>query len=351
MGTCLGLDPERICGGMEWVPFAVAGFLGALLGTRVFITAMKWAGSGQPIREYGPKIHEHKRGTPTMGGAIILIAFLSVLLVYQLVRGPLSTEALLLLGATLGFGLIGLLDDVIKFLQQHSRGLPARYKLLLQLLVSAGFLTALSATGSLELTIKVPFSPVEWEVSRPLLSVLILLVFIGTVNAVNLTDGLDGLAVGVTLVLLAAYGIITHGAHVDGDLFGLIVVFGAVLLGFLWFNVHPARIFLGDTGSLALGGFVAALSVLTQTELILAVLAFVPVVEALSVILQVSSFRFFKKRIFKVSPLHHHFERAEGVDYEYLIPNVEWPEWAITLIFWGVSTVFAVIGLLAYFSR
>lgn len=336
---------------MQWVLFAVVGFFGALIFTHFFILAMRWARSGQPIREYGPKIHEHKRGTPTMGGAIILIVFLSVLLVYQLLEGALSVRELLLVGATLGFGLIGLLDDVIKFLQQHSQGLLARYKVLLQLLVAAGFLTALNASGLLDSTIKVPFSPVEWEVSQTLLSLLIMLVFVGAVNAVNLTDGLDGLAVGVTLVLLTAYGVITSGTLLSGDLFGLIVIFGAVLLGFLWFNVHPARIFLGDTGSFALGGFVAALSVFTRTELILLVLAFVPVVEALSVIVQVTSFRIFKRRIFKVSPLHHHFERAEGVTYEYLLPNVEWPEWAITLLFWGVSALFAVIGLLAYFWR
>jgi phospho-N-acetylmuramoyl-pentapeptide-transferase len=336
---------------MEWVPFAVGGFLGALILTQLFIRAMRWAGSGQPIREYGPKIHEHKRGTPTMGGAILLIVFLGTLLLYQLIRGALSAQGLLLVGVTLGFGLIGLLDDVLKFLQQHSQGLRARYKLLLQVLVSGAFVAALNAWGVLDSTIQVPFSSVEWTVDPRLLSVLVVLVFVGTVNAVNLTDGLDGLAAGVTLVLLAAYGVILYGASVAGDLFQLVLIFGSVLLGFLWFNVHPARIFLGDTGSLALGGFVAALSVLTGTELILLVLAFVPVVEALSVIAQVTSFRLFKRRIFKVSPLHHHFERAEGIDYPYLIPSVEWPEWAITLLFWTISAVFAVIGLVAYFWR
>ncbi len=336
---------------MKWVPFAVVGFLGTLLFTYLFILAMRRGGSGQPIREYGPKIHEHKRGTPTMGGAIILLVFLIIVMVYQFVQGTLTVQGNLLVAAALAFGLIGFLDDMIKFLQQHSQGLAARYKLFLQFLVTAGFIVALDLSGSLDATIRVPFSAVEWQVGQPVLLVLIALVFIGAVNAVNLTDGLDGLAVGVVLVLLAAYGAITYGAPAKGDLFGLVAIFGAILLGFLWFNVYPARIFLGDTGSLALGGFVAALSVLTRTELILIVLAFVPVVEALSVIVQVISFRFFKKRIFKVSPLHHHFERAEGVDYEYLLPSVEWPEWAITLLFWGISALFVVIGLLAYFWR
>jgi len=284
-----------------------------------------------------------------MGGAIVLIAFLGVLLIYQLVQGALSIRGLLLLGATLGFGLIGLLDDVIKFMEQHSQGLRARYKISLQLLVCAAFLLALNRPDWLGSTIKVPFSTIDWEVSPVWLSLLIVLVFLGTVNAVNLTDGLDGLAVGITLVLLSAYGLITYGVY--DDLWPLIGIFGAVLLGFLWFNVHPARVFLGDTGSFALGGFVAALSIFTQTELILLILAFVPVVEALSVIVQVASFRVFKVRIFKVSPLHHHFERAQGVDYPYLVPDVEWPEWVITLLFWGVSALFAALGVLAYFWR
>lgn len=334
---------------MKWLPLAVVGFLGTLLFTYLFTLAMRRGGSGQPIREYGPKIHEHKRGTPTMGGAIILLVFLIMVTVYHFMGGTLTVQGGLLVAAAVGFGLIGLLDDLIKFLQQHSRGLAARSKLFLQLLVTAGFIVTLHLAGSLGATIRVPFSPVEWQVSQPVLSLLIALVFIGAVNAVNLTDGLDGLAVGVVLTLLAAYGAITYAAPADEDLFELTVIFGAILVGFLWLNVYPARIFLGDTGSLALGGFVAALSVLTRTELILIVLAFVPVVEALSVILQVISFRLFKKRIFKVSPLHHHFERAEGVDYEYLLPSVEWPEWVITLLLWGISAIFAVIGLLAYF--
>lgn len=332
----------------EWMPFATAGFLMTLALTPLFILVMRRVGLGQPIREYGPRVHEHKRGTPTMGGIIVLLVFLVVSIVYQLIYGRLSLEGLLLVGATLGFGLIGLMDDILKLMKKHSRGLPAQYKLLLQLLASLSFL--LSSNGALDSTIKLPFS-FEWEMSQPLLALLAVLVFLGTVNAMNLTDGLDGLAVGITLILLAAYGVITQVGYADtnGDLFRLIVLFGAVLLGFLWFNAYPAQIFLGDTGSFALGGFVAALSILTGTQLVLILLAFVPLVETLSVIAQVTSFKLLKRRIFKVTPLHHHFERAKGVDYEYLLPGAEWPEWAIILLFWGISALFAIIGLLAYF--
>ncbi len=328
--------------------FALAALTGSGLGTWLFIALLRWAGAGQPIRDYGPKIHEHKRGTPTMGGVVILAVFSVVLILAQLLRDALDVKSLLLVGATLGFGLIGLLDDGLKFLQQHARGLAGRYKLLLQGLVSLGLLAGLRAAGALEPVIKIPFASSGWELPWAALIGLVFFAFLGTVNAWNLTDGLDGLAAGVTLLVLAAYGVLTLSA--DRELFELIVIFGAVLLGFLWFNVHPARIFLGDTGSMALGGFVATLSVLTGTELFLLFFAIVPVLEALSVIIQVASFRTFGRRVFKVSPLHHHFERAEGVDYPYWLPSVELPEWAITLLFWGLTALGASLGLLAYRS-
>jgi len=335
---------------MEWWPLAVGGFGASLIVTYLLIGVMRRSGSGQPIREYGPKIHEHKRGTPTMGGAALLIAALIVVFAYQLVRGPLSTQTLLLMGSALGFGLIGLLDDALKFARQHAQGLPGRYKLLLQLILSAGVLFSLNASGSLSLSFYVPFSAISWEVGRPLFVVIVLFVFMGAVNAWNLTDGLDGLACGITLIALAAYAVIISSSASNSDLLPLVVIFIAVLLGFLPFNAHPAKIFLGDTGSMALGGLVATLSALTGTELFLIFFAFVPLVETLSVIIQVISFKAFKRRVFKISPLHHHFERAEGIDYKYLLPGAEWPEWAITLLFWGVSAVLAAVGLLAYFS-
>lgn len=332
----------------ESLIFASLAFVGSFLGTRLFIGLMQSAGAGQPIRDYGPKIHEHKRGTPTMGGVVLLAVYFAVLIVYQLFY-PLGVEGLVLASALLGFGLVGFLDDALKFLEQHARGLPARYKLFGQLLVIAGLIVLMRSLNleSALAPLRVPFLPVEVRMERPQLYGLIGLTFLGTVNAWNLTDGLDGLAAGVTLLVLAGFGALLLGLAPDGagNLPELVAIFVATILGFLWWNVHPARIFLGDTGSMALGGFVATVSVLTGAELFLLLFAIVPVLEALSVIVQVASFKLFRRRVFKVSPFHHHFERAEGVDYPYLLPSVEWPEWAITLMFWGLTALGVALGL------
>lgn len=332
----------------ETLIFASIAFIGSFLGTRLFLMLMRRTGAGQPIRDYGPKIHEHKRGTPTMGGVVLLAVYFAVLIVYQLFY-PLGEAGLVLASALLGFGLVGLLDDALKFLEQHAHGLPARYKLLGQLLVIAGLITLMRALGLEEaLTpLKIPFLSEDWVLEGPWLYGLIVLTFLGTVNAWNLTDGLDGLATGITLLVLAGFGVLLLALAPQGagNLAELIAIFAATLLGFLWWNVHPARIILGDTGSMALGGFVAAVSVLTGTEFFLFIFAIVPVLEALSVIVQVTSFKLFGRRVFKVSPFHHHFERAEGVDYPYLLPSAELPEWEITLIFWIVTAVFVGVGL------
>ncbi len=348
--------------GMEIVLFGLAAFGGSWAGTRLFLRLLRAAGVGQPIRDYGPKIHEHKQGTPTMGGVILLIVYFTVLLAYQRVL-PLDAWGVVLLGALLGFGLIGFLDDALKLWQRHAQGLPARWKLLGQLLVAGGVIGLLRGFGlESELPpLRLPWGG-SWEWEGAALYGLIVLTFVATVNAWNLTDGLDGLAAGVTMLVLAAYtvlfafgfpavGVEGAGGGVFPSLGALTVLLGAALLGFLWWNVYPARIFLGDTGSMALGGFVAALSVLTGTEFFLLLFGIVPALEALSVIVQVASFRLFGRRIFKVSPLHHHFERAEGVDYPYLVPSVELPEWAITLLFWALSAGGVIGGLWLWFSR
>jgi phospho-N-acetylmuramoyl-pentapeptide-transferase len=310
---------------------------------------MRSTGSGQPIREYGPKIHEHKRGTPTMGGAPILLVFLLALIANLVVLGiPVSTEALLLIGATFCFGLIGLVDDLLKLLHQNSKGLLVRYKIIFQLFIVAGFLLIYSKSGAFSASFVIPFMNTELQLSPILFSVIASFTFLGIVNAMNLTDGLDGLASGVTLIILSAYGVILFSTGLHGDLFNIVLLFSAILVGFFIFNVFPAKIFLGDTGSMAMGGFIAALGILTHTELLLLLFAIVPVLETLSIILQLTAFRLFKTRIFKVSPLHHHFELAEGVDYAFLLPNIEWPETKITSVFWGVSVLSATTGVILY---
>lgn len=321
-------------------------FLVALLGTGAFVHAARSWGIGQHIRDYGPEIHAEKAGTPTMGGGVILIVLTVAAMGTWLWRGRPSPQEVLLLGATLGFGGIGLADDLIGFFKKRSLGLPIRWKLLLQLVLGFALLWGLRLAGA-PTVMKVPFA--ESWVELPALPYGILAIFalLGTANALNLTDGLDGLATGTTLIILLPFLRFLQGTP---ELLGMAVIFGGALLGFLWFNAYPARVFLGDVGSLALGGFIATLALLSGTALILPLLGGLLVVEALSVVLQVVSFRRFGVRIFKVSPLHHHFEHAEGVDYRFLLPNREWPEPGITIRFWIAAAAFALLGWWAFIS-
>jgi len=223
-------------------------------------------------------------------------------------------------------------------------GLKARYKFLLQ------------ALGAVALFFLVPdgvhvfFFPgtaTAFQFENVLLWIWLYLVLSGTTHAFNLTDGLDGLAAGVGLVALGTLGLVA-GWQGHPGLVALSVVFGAALLGFLYFNRHPARVFMGDTGAFAIGGCVASLAFAMGLELYLFLFAFVPVIETLSVALQLSYYRLTQRRIFKIAPLHHHFEAARGVDYVYLLPNVEWPEPRITLSFWLVAVLGALVGLGLY---
>jgi len=273
-----------------------------------------------------------------MGGSVILITFVSIGLL-ACSEGS-SPRALLLLGATLGSGLIGLVDDLIGLVRRRSLGLLIRWKLLLQL----GLALALFFGGRLAhvpAVVIVPFADIRLELAPLPYALLVVFALLGTGNAMNLTDGLDGLATGTTLIMLLPLLWWLRG---DPELVRPVMIFAGALLGFLWFNFYPARVFLGDTGSMALGGFIAMLALLSGTALVLPLLGGVLVIEALSVILQVTSYKLFGIRIFKVSPLHHHFERAEGVDYKFLLPNRELPESQITMRFWIAAAVFALLG-------
>lgn len=306
---------------------------------------MKQAKLGQYIRDWGPDIHEHKTGTPTMGGLVILLVF-SISSIFLLLFTNVAYEKcwLLILG-TLGFGLIGLIDDVISlFVKKASLGLKARYKLILQLLVVSIFII-LFLTLDLPNQIKIPFTPHKISLGLLPYAFLTILVLTGTVNAANLADGLDGLACGICIIILLTYLLFIRS---QPGIFELVIILAASLLGFLWFNFYPARVFLGDTGSFALGGFIGSLAIITETQLILPIMGGVLVAETLSVILQVSSFKLFGIRIFKISPLHHHFEEAKGVDYPFLLPNIEWAEPTITAGFWIATAIFCLIGILAY---
>ncbi len=298
---------------------------------------------GQPIREEGPKGHFKKAGTPTMGGLIFLTTMVAGALIAA--EKPTSLEMLTVVGSMLGFGLLGFMDDFIKVVMRRSLGLRAYQKLLGQFALALFLsLVAVKALGR-GTNVAIPFTAVHWELGLfyyPMAAFIIVWI----TNAVNLTDGLDGLAAGTTMIAALAYVIIAllaafQGTGVpvlahDSDLavFAAAVVGGT--LGFLRFNAHPARVFMGDTGSLALGGALAGLAVLTKSELTLIVLGGIYVFEALSVILQVISFQTTGKRIFRMSPLHHHFELGG------------WSEWKVDLVFWAVSLVCGILGIMAY---
>ncbi|MBQ2114648.1 MAG: phospho-N-acetylmuramoyl-pentapeptide-transferase [Selenomonadales bacterium] len=283
---------------------------------------------GQSIREEGPKSHQAKSGTPTMGGIMILIAVTVASLIF--VGG--SQEVWLALFIMLGHGVIGFIDDFIKVVLKRNLGLKARQKLLGQILMAVA-LVYISITymgGDTNLWIPVLDQTIDCGIFY---YILIFFVLVGTTNAVNLTDGLDGLASGTMAVAALAYTLICliFGQY-ELAAFCMAVVGG--VLGFLKYNAHPAKVFMGDTGSLALGGALAAVAVLTKTELLLIIVGGVFVVEALSVIIQVASFKTTGKRVFLMSPIHHHFE-LKG-----------WSEKKVVTVFWLCGALLSVVALL-----
>ena len=282
----------------------------------------------QSIREEGPRSHRAKAGTPTMGGLFMILAAVIVILWNHL----LDTPVLWLLFLTIGHGVLGFLDDFIKAEKKRNLGLTAKQKLLGQLILSVLFCWGCIETLHLPLSISIPFLHTELSIGS-FYYIFVILVLIGGSNAVNLTDGLDGLASGCCVVAFFAYGVYCylHGLH---DLGYFITILAGACIGFLFFNYHPAKIFMGDTGSLALGGAIAGISVITRTELLLLFLGIIFVLEALSVIIQVTSFKITGKRVFKMSPLHHHFELCGWSEV-----RVVWSFWLFECIFAGTALI------------
>lgn len=312
----------------------------AALASQLFATAMRRASLGQRIREEGPSLHEKKGGTPTMGGIIILLLW-GLSLPFLVRFDLLSLDGLFVFLAGLSFGAIGLLDDILSLRYHRSLGLSALQKVLLTTGVAVILFFAFPQV--IRTPLRVPFASLVVLPSLIPSFFLAWSVFLLTTNSMNLTDGLDGLATGVSILILCGYLALAPGRELVAVILPLI----GVLVGFLWVNAYPARLFLGDIGSFALGGVVAGLALASGTALILPLLAGLLVLEAGSVILQVSSFRLTGRRIFKISPLHHHFEHAEGIDYSYLLPTVEWPEPKITLRLWILQGLFVGLGILA----
>lgn len=281
---------------------------------------------GQSIRECGPASHMKKNGTPTMGGLMMLAA-----LIIALLWGKFTPHVIIALVLTVGHAVIGFIDDYIKVVMKRNLGLTAKQKFLLQFIL-AGAYVYFAETHIHNTELWVPFVNMTFDLGWGYY-VLAFLLLVGTTNAVNLTDGLDGLVSFVSLPVTMVFAFI---AYMQGmlDLCGFSLGLMGACLGFLLFNRHPAQVFMGDTGSLALGGAVAAMALLTHTELLLVIVGGIYVAEALSVIIQVTYFRFSGgKRIFRMAPLHHHFELGG------------WKEVKVVRVFTFVSCVLSILGL------
>ncbi|MEZ0095980.1 phospho-N-acetylmuramoyl-pentapeptide-transferase [Streptacidiphilus sp. EB129] len=348
---------------MRQILFA-AGFalFFSLVGTPVLIRILARHGYGQMIRDDGPKAHHSKRGTPTMGGIAFILATLIAYALTKLVSGSMPTASgILVLFLMAGMGLVGFLDDYIKIVKQRSLGLRAKAKMAGQLIVGIVF-----AVGSLRFADNAGITPAStklsfvtdfsWSLGPVLFALWAIFMILAMSNGVNLTDGLDGLATGASVMVFGAYvfiGIWEYGQTCGSqssagancyqvrDPLDLAVIAAALMgacFGFLWWNTSPAKIFMGDTGSLALGGALAGLAICSHTEMLLAILGGLFVLITLSVIIQVGSFRMTGKRVFKMAPLQHHFE-LKG-----------WSEVLIVVRFWIIQGLCVAVGLGLFYA-
>lgn len=310
-----------------------------------FIRLMQEKQMKQVVRENGPASHLSKRGTPTMGGALILFSSLLSSVLWCDLENP---KIWMILFLTLTFGLIGFIDDYRKVIQKNPKGLAGRYKLLGQFLFSGIAVAFLLYTQEISSEVYLPlFKDVTLNFGPFGYWIFGMLTIVGASNAVNLTDGLDGLAIGPTIINALTFGLLAYCSghlviasylqipHVSGagELSVFLAALASACLGFLWFNTYPAQVFMGDVGSLALGGALGGSAVMTKNEILLVVCGGIFVVEALSVMIQVASFKTTGKRVFKMAPIHHHFE-LKG-----------WPEPKVIVRFWIISVILALITL------
>ncbi|KQZ64982.1 phospho-N-acetylmuramoyl-pentapeptide-transferase [Sphingopyxis sp. Root1497] len=321
---------------------ATALIIGLWIGPRFILMLRMRQGKGQPIRDDGPQTHLAKKGTPTMGGLMILISLMISALLWMDLSNRFVWACLFVTG---GFAVVGFLDDLDKVTKASHRGIPGRVRLLIEFIIAgvAVFLIV-SRTGT---DLYLPFfSGIVLELG-PFYYLFAMVMIVGFGNAVNLTDGLDGLATFPVIIASLAFLVIVYLSgnvkfaeylgipHVPGA--GELAIFAAAIIGaclaFLWFNAPPAAVFMGDTGSLALGGALATIAVTAQHELVLVIIGGLFVVEALSVIIQVAWYKRTGKRVFRMAPIHHHFEQ------------LGWPESTVVIRFWIVSIVLALAGL------
>ncbi|MFS0637099.1 phospho-N-acetylmuramoyl-pentapeptide-transferase [Mesobacillus foraminis] len=306
------------------------GFLISVLLSPLFIPFLRRLKFGQSIREEGPKSHQKKTGTPTMGGLMILLSITVTTLVMIGKFSEPTVETYLLLFVTLGFGLLGFLDDFIKVVMKRNLGLTSKQKLFGQIVISVIFYI-IFRQSDFSTEISVPLTDLSFDLGWAYV-LFVIFWLVGFSNAVNLTDGLDGLVSGTAAIAFGAFAVLAWSQdQYELAIFSVAVV-GAVL-GFLVFNAHPAKVFMGDTGSLALGGAIATVAILTKLEILLIIIGGIFVLETLSVILQVIYFKTTGKRIFRMSPLHHHYEL------------IGWSEWRVVVTFWTVGLLCAIIGI------
>ncbi len=347
---------------------ALTALVLSLLGTPAVVKLFRRRGYGQEIREDGPSSHATKRGTPTMGGAVIIAATVIGYLVAHLLvidqpgRGP-TASGLLVLGLMVGLGAVGFLDDFIKIRKQRSLGLTAAAKFIGQLVVGGGFavlaLQFRNAEGLTPASTHLSFVRDYGALSLGSIGFVVFAYFLisGWSNAVNLTDGLDGLASGSSVMVLASYVVIAFwqfgnacarmgsdpaSCYTARDPLDVALVAAAAMgacFGFLWWNASPAKIFMGDTGSLALGGLLAGIAIVTRTELLLVVLGGLFVIETLSVMIQISVFKMTRKRVFNMAPIHHHFELAG------------WVENTVIVRFWIIAGLAVAFGLGVFYAE
>lgn len=318
---------------MEYVNIALplgVAFALTLVGTLIALPLLRKTKAGQNIREEGPKSHLKKAGTPTMGG----IAIICGVLIACLSLGELSSDMFIILASFSAFGFLGFLDDFMKISMKRNLGLTAKQKIFLQMLIAVSLAIYQAKVSAYGTNIAIPFVNVYWDLGFFYIP-FVAFVAVAMANSVNLTDGLDGLASGVTMIV-AMFLALVAGTYrfMDAQLF--CSTLSGACLAFLIFNRHPAKIFMGDTGSMALGGGVAAAAIIMNMELIIPIAGGVYVLEALSVILQVLYFKTTGgKRLFKMSPLHHHFELSG------------WKETKVVAFFWVLTSALCILSLFA----
>ena len=306
----------------------ILGFVTALVLGPITIPMLRRLKFGQNIRKEGPQSHLKKAGTPTIGGIIFI---LSSVLAMVVMRFEVTDEAMIALYSLIAFGFIGFLDDILKIIKKENEGLKAWQKMLLLVIFSTAI--AIYGYAFLGTTLRIPF--INTKMPLGILYVpFVIIYYAATTNAVNLTDGLDGLATTVSILVLTFFAVVSHTMnHESLAIFSLVLAGG--LLGFLNYNAYPAKVFMGDTGSLAIGGAIATIALILELPLVLFIVGGIYVFETLSVILQVSSYKLRGKRLFKMAPIHHHFEQ------------VGWSEIKIVSIFAVITAVLCFIGFIA----